>query len=105
LEVLEVYKKKTPVAASEKNGPLASTEPASAAPDRSVTRSTMSLAQANLLVAMLGGFWGRKGDGHPGAPSLGRGLELLAALVHHCEILGLNPKRSRYPPKRPRKPG
>lgn len=65
----------------------------------------MSLAQANLLVAMLGGFWGRKGDGHPGAESLGRGLELLAAIVHYCKIAELTPERPRHPPKRPRKPG
>jgi hypothetical protein len=65
----------------------------------------MTLAQANLIVAMLGGFWGRKGDGHPGAESLGRGLELLAAIVHYCQITGLTPKRLRHPPKRPRKPG
>ena len=65
----------------------------------------MSLAQANLLVAMLGGFWGRKGDGHPGAESLGRGLELLAALVHHCEMIALALDRPRPPRKRPRKPG
>jgi hypothetical protein len=95
LAVLEVYKKNTPVAAPE--APVAS--------DGSVSSSTMSLAQANLLVARLGGFWGRKGDGHPGAQSLGRGLELLAALVHYGQIVGLTPKRSRHPPKRPRKPG
>ena len=65
----------------------------------------MSLAQANLTVAMLGGFWGRKGDGHPGAESLGRGLELLAAIVHYCQIAGGTPQRPRHPPKRPRKPG
>jgi len=65
----------------------------------------MTLAQANLTVAKLGGFWGRKGDGHPGAESLGRGLELLAAIVHYCEITGLTPKSTRHPPKRPRKPG
>ena len=58
-----------------------------------------------MLVAMLGGFWGRKGDGHPGAESIGRGLELLAALVHYSEILDLSSQKPRPPPKRPRKPG
>ena len=65
----------------------------------------MTLAQANLLVAMLGGFWGRKDDGHPGAESLARGLELLAAIVHYCELTGRNLKGPRDPPKRPREPG
>ena len=65
----------------------------------------MTLAQANLIVAMLGGFWGRKGDGHPGAESLARGLELLAVIVLYREITGLTLKRPRHPPKRPRKPG
>ena len=30
---------------------------------------------------MLGGFWGRKTDGHPGPDILGRGLVELATLV------------------------
>ena len=37
--------------------------------------------QANLLVAMLGGFWARKADGHSGPDLLGRGLVLLNGLV------------------------
>lgn len=65
----------------------------------------MSLAQANLLVAMLGGFWGRKSDGHPGAKSIGRGLELLAALVHYAELTGLDLDTPKRRTKRPRKPG
>lgn len=65
----------------------------------------MSLAEANLLVAMLGGFWGRKSDGTPGAKSIGRGLELLAALVHYVELAGLDPGTSMPRAKRPRKPG
>ena len=44
-------------------------------------RSVLTLFQANLLVAMLGGFWARKADGHPGPDLLGRGLILLHALV------------------------
>lgn len=43
--------------------------------------SALTLFQANLLVAMLGGFWARKSDGHPGPDLLGRGLILLGALV------------------------
>ncbi len=106
LAVLEVYKKKdTPVATPKEGQPLDSPKRTPAPPDPSVAKSTLSLAQANMLVAMLGGFWGRKGDGHPGAESLARGLEVLAAVVHHCEIIGLAPDRPRPPRKRPRKPG
>ena len=106
LAVLEVYKKKdTPVATPKQGQRLDSPKRAPAAQDAAVAKSALSLAQANMLVAMLGGFWGRKGDGHPGAESLGRGLELLAALVHHCEMITLAPDRPRPPRKRPRKPG
>ncbi|MEO8428311.1 MAG: hypothetical protein ABI651_14470 [Verrucomicrobiota bacterium] len=49
--------------------------------DNSASQSAApTLFQANLLVAMLGGFWGRKADGHPGPDLLGRGLVLLATL-------------------------
>jgi len=41
----------------------------------------LQLLQANILVAMLAGFWGRAGDGHPGAQILAEGLRILAALV------------------------
>jgi hypothetical protein len=34
-----------------------------------------------MLVAMLGGFWGRKADGHPGPDIMARGLLILRALV------------------------
>ena len=37
----------------------------------------LSLAQANRLVARLGGFLGRSKDGEPGAESLGNGLRRL----------------------------
>jgi len=45
-------------------------------------RSTLTLLQANLLVAMLGGFWARQADGHPGPDLMGRGLLGLNALVN-----------------------
>jgi hypothetical protein len=93
LAVLEVYKKKE------------MTGPAPAPPQPSAARAPMSLAQANLLVARLGGFWGRKGDGHPGAKSLSRGLELLAALVRHLELSGIDPCPPKRTTKRPREPG
>lgn len=41
----------------------------------------LTVLQANILVAMLAGFWARTGDGHPGAQILAEGLRLLQALV------------------------
>jgi hypothetical protein len=41
----------------------------------------LTVLQANILVAMLAGFWGRAGDGHPGAKILTEGLRLLEAIV------------------------
>ena len=41
----------------------------------------MTVLQANMLVAMLVGFWGRAGDGHPGAEVLAEGLQVLRSLV------------------------
>ena len=43
--------------------------------------SKLTLLQANILVAMLAGFWGRAGDGHPGPEILADGLRLLETLV------------------------
>jgi uncharacterized protein DUF4338/transposase-like protein/transposase Tn5 family protein len=47
----------------------------------------LTVLQANILVAMLAGFWGRKGDGHPGAKILAEGLYILHALVWYTEVL------------------
>jgi hypothetical protein len=41
----------------------------------------LTVLQANILTAMLAGFWGRKGDGHPGAQVLAEGLRLLEAIL------------------------
>ena len=41
----------------------------------------MSVLQANILVAMLVGFWARPADGHPGPRILADGLTILRALV------------------------
>jgi len=52
---------------------------------------TPTIAEAVQWTAKLGGFWGRKGDGHPGVKVLGRGLKRLSALVegyHLSSILG-----------------
>jgi hypothetical protein len=41
----------------------------------------LTVLQANILVAMLAGYWGRTGDGHPGPQILAEGLRLLQAMV------------------------
>jgi hypothetical protein len=68
-------------------------------------RSTLSLFQANLLVAMLAGFWARKSDGHPGPKVLAQGLMILAALVDYRRFIGQQPSKPPHRLKRPRKPG
>lgn len=45
----------------------------------------LTVLQANILVAMLAGFWGRRGDGHPGAQILAEGLRTLQALVWYAD--------------------
>ena len=63
------------------------------------------MLQANLLVAMLGGFWARQADGHPGPDLMGRGLLMLNALVA-WEKLKKHPAREQASAKPPsRKPG
>jgi|JI10StandDraft_1071094.scaffolds.fasta_scaffold144401_2 hypothetical protein len=41
----------------------------------------MSLFQANVIVAMLAGFLGRRSEGHPGPDMIKNGLTLLNLLV------------------------
>ena len=53
----------------------------------------LSLWQANILVAMLVGFWARPADGHPGPRLLAEGLAVLRALVWY--------ERRRNPAPRP----
>jgi hypothetical protein len=66
---------------------------------------TLTLLQANLLVAMLGGFWARQADGHPGPDLMGRGLLILNALVE-WERTKKERARKKAPPKEERrKPG
>lgn len=57
------------------------------APVGTSVRGELTVLQANVLVAMFVGFWGRKGDGHPGARLLTLGLGVLAQLVDHQQIL------------------
>ena len=61
-------------------------------------KPTLTLFQANLLVAMLGGFWARQADGHPGPDLLGRGLVILNILVEWERI---KQERARPPPTNP----
>ncbi len=68
-------------------------------------KPTLTVWQANLLVAGLAGFWGRKADGHPGPDIMGRGLLLLEALVG-WERSKRQHARQNAPPRQPRrKPG
>jgi hypothetical protein len=55
-------------------------------PAKSSGTSNMTLWEANRLTAQLAGFWGRKGDGHPGPDVLARGLLILAELVGYERI-------------------
>ena len=71
----------------------------------SPVKSTLTMFQANLIVAMLGGFWGRQADGHPGPDLMGRGLLVLNALVTWERMKKMNPTKN-APGKQPRsKPG
>lgn len=58
----------------------------------------LTVFQANILVAMLVGFWGRTGDGHPGAQILAEGLRVLQALVWYKERCAAQAKRRRPAP-------
>ena len=123
LAVLEVYKKKLPQHAQSVVSSPAAEQPPSQKPEgkseqccsgqgrahpiqTSTNSSSLSLFQVNLLVAMLAGFWGRKGDGHPGPRLLAQGLLILSALVNDRRLTG-QAFVSKPPPrsKRPRKPG
>ncbi len=60
----------------------------------------LTVLQANMLVAMLAGFWGRAGDGHPGAQILAEGLRMLEALVWYAN----QTERGAGGPRRRRRP-
>ena len=55
----------------------------------------LTVLQANILVAMLAGFWGRAGDGHPGAQVLAEGLRILQALTWYVGQCAKQPARRR----------
>ena len=55
----------------------------------------LTILQANILTAMLGGFWGRASDGPPGAQVLSEGLRVLQAVVWYkrqCSVEAPRPK-------------
>ena len=124
LAVLETYQDKLPRhAQAELSSPLPQSPPVPAPEKKaeecadptgqgqapkikpSPNRSTLSLFQANLLVAMLAGFWGRKADGHPGTKVVAQGLIILAALVVDRRFTRQVPSPPPPPAKRPREPG
>lgn len=66
--------------AATAQAPLADAS-ADLSPPGQIKATPLTLLQANLLMAMLAGFWARKGDGHPGPDLIGRGLILLNVIV------------------------
>ena len=126
LAILEVLKKKArlpayaqscPASGGRAEGPVpAADTPAPASPPVSAPRhassrpsppakSTLTLLQANLLVAILGGFRARQSDGHPGSRILAQGLLKLITLVV-WERTKKEVARKKDPlKKRPRQPG
>ena len=58
-------------------------------------RFTLTLLQANLL----GGFWARQADGHPGPDLMGRGLLVLNALVNWERMKQTCAQKKGRPPK------
>lgn len=84
LEILELKKKETAREAGKETAPEAKKETARDSKNqtaRDAPNQKLTLWQANILVAMLAGFWGRTGDGHPGPQILAEGLRLLRAMV------------------------
>ena len=60
----------------------------------------LTVLQANILTAMLVGFWGCERDGHPGTGILGEGLRALHLLVwyeRNCETTAAKRRRRRSP--------
>ncbi len=95
LEILELKKKETAHDAKTEPAKDAKKETATDAP-----HPKMTVLQANILVAMLAGFWGRTGDGHPGPQILAEGLRLLRAMVwltRQWRQAGARPRRRGAP--------
>jgi hypothetical protein len=95
-----------PVPAAAAAAPKPVAGGASSAPGQpGKVKSTLTLLQANLLVAMWGGFWARKADGHPGPDIMGRGLLMLHALVEWERIKKENTRKKSPLKEGRRKPG
>jgi hypothetical protein len=60
----------------------------------------LTVLQANILAAMLVGFWGRTGDGHPGTQILAEGLRFLQAVVWYVNQTEPSKRRSSRPRRR-----
>jgi hypothetical protein len=121
LAVLEVHREKLPARLSAATSPTPEARssqerpepPGQTAPKQPVSGSggpagipaPLSLCQANLLVAMLAGFWGRKADGHPGPRMMGQGLMLLSALVEHQRLIDSKARQTPARREPSRKPG
>lgn len=110
LAVLEDRKKKLPKHAQSQEADPGANEPA-LTPKKQQPKhrgkrqpSALTLFQANLLVAMLAGFWARKGDGHPGPKVLAEGLMILAAIVEDRKITESQSAHSPAGSNRPREP-
>lgn len=59
-------------------------------PNAPIPERPGGLRQYIAWLAQLGGFWGRKGDGEPGARTIWRGLRRLRDLVRQTAPLGLS---------------
>lgn len=97
---IQAYQKASGLALSEASVNVSA--PASS-PSKSRSASNMTLWEANCLTAQLAGFWGRKGDGHPGPDVIGRGLLILAELVRYERIKKAQQLSHAHNPRR--KPG
>lgn len=67
----------------------------------------LTVFQANILTAMLVGFWGRNCDGHPGDQVLGEGVQALHLLVWYqreCNRVSPKQRPRRTPKSRARPP-
>jgi GNAT superfamily N-acetyltransferase len=64
----------------------------------------LSVLQANILVAMLAGFWARKSEGYPGPKLLAEGLRILQAVVWYAHTTTSSPSLRRRRTRRTQPP-
>lgn len=122
IEMLESLKKKAPElcpahglpkADAEKNATASVTEPAEAKPASQSSESTLAIhskaqptltvLEANLILARLAGSWCRRGDKHPGEKTLAEGLKLLHTLMWYEQLNQKPPPSSSSPHNRDRR--